>query len=456
MNVFADGTPVRGRVDRDGRLIEADPPLAALHARAGGEAYGVIAIPQIAALVRLVRRLGILVSRGVIAADGDRDLDLWVRVQPDGDAMNIAIVSWSERAAAEPYPAAGEDRERQFLDSASNWGWEVDPTLRILALSVQLADELEVDAIAILGEPLTRVFGLTADRTGAMPLIDALATAKPFSGQRAMLRNPEATPAMLAGVPTFRQGRFAGFRGNCVAVAAPPAAPSEDTSDALRSRLDLALRGPVHQIVSQADAIRARNEGPLRRDYAEYAADISTAGRHLLALIDDLADLQAIERPDFTIETEEVDLCDVARRAAGLLAVRAADRNVRIDRPAADDSLPARGDFRRALQILVNLIGNAVRYSPEGSSVWIRCEREGVTATILVADQGKGIAAEDQDRIFAKFERVDPSEPGGTGLGLYISRRLARAMGGDIVVESAPGQGARFTLTLPAAGGSGA
>ncbi len=82
--------------------------------------------------------------------------------------------------------------------------------------------------------------------------------------------------------------------------------------------------------------------------------------------------------------------------------------------------------------------------------VWIRPERDGDTASITVADLGKGIAPEDQARIFDKFERVDPLEPGGTGLGLYIARRLARAMGGDIQVDSAPGQGARFTFTLPA------
>ena len=72
-------------------------------------------------------------------------------------------------------------------------------------------------------------------------------------------------------------------------------------------------------------------------------------------------------------------------------------------------------------------------------------------AVAIVADQGKGIALEDQERIFEKFARVDPDEPGGSGLGLYISRRLARAMGGDVTVDSAPGQGARFVLTLPLA-----
>jgi signal transduction histidine kinase len=131
-------------------------------------------------------------------------------------------------------------------------------------------------------------------------------------------------------------------------------------------------------------------------------------------------------------------------------ALRAADRDVRIDAPREDEKLPALGDFRRALQIMVNLIGNAVRYSPPGGMVWLRCEREADLAVVIVADQGKGIAPQDQARIFEKFERVDPSEPGGTGLGLYIARRLARAMRGDLAVDSTPGQGARFLFTLRA------
>ncbi|MFX5752254.1 hypothetical protein ABTE32_22800, partial [Acinetobacter baumannii] len=80
------------------------------------------------------------------------------------------------------------------------------------------------------------------------------------------------------------------------------------------------------------------------------------AGRHLLGLVDDLVDLQAIERDDFGTADEEIDLADVARRAAGLLAVRAAQAEVRIDRPAMDESIPVHGEFRRGLQVLVNLI----------------------------------------------------------------------------------------------------
>ena len=129
--------------------------------------------------------------------------------------------------------------------------------------------------------------------------------------------------------------------------------------------------------------------------------------------------------------------------------MRARERGIGIDAPREGESVPAVGEFRRVLQILLNLVGNAIRYSPEGSVVWLRAEREGARARIVVADQGEGLSAEQQERAFEKFERLGRSGGGGSGLGLYISRRLARAMGGELTVESAPGQGARFTLDLP-------
>ena len=230
--------------------------------------------------------------------------------------------------------------------------------------------------------------------------------------------------------------------------------PARADGAAFGERLDQRCAARSRHIIDHAERLRAQPEGPLRRDYAGYADDIASAGRHLLALVDDLVDLQAVERPEFRPEVEAIDLADISRRAAGLLAVRAAGRAVRIDAPGPDETLPAIGDFTRTLQILMNLIANAVRYTPEGGQVWVRIEQEGDLAAIIVADQGKGIAEEDQARIFGKFERVDPSEPGGTGLGLYIARRLARAMHGDIAVDSAPGQGARFTFTLPSREGS--
>jgi signal transduction histidine kinase len=450
MSAVAPHSPVHGRVDPDGRLVEADGPLARLHARAGGTPGGPLVIPQLVALVRLVQRLGILVSRGVYAADGDRDLDLWIRAAPQDGGVALAIVRWTEQPARSHAASQAPERERDHLRSLAEWSWATDPHLRLLSLHAGSGSG-PPDAA---GQPLTRFFTLEPAPSGLLPIIEALAERAPFEDQRALYEGDARRPVRLAGAPIrAADGAFAGFSGT-VTFLDPhaPVVQAPVAVDAFGERLGTALRGPIDRIITQAEAIRQQADGPLRQDYLAYASDIASAGRHLLGLIGDLVDLQAIERADFRARNEAIDLADVARRAAGLLNVRAANRDVRIDAPALDVALPARGEFGRALQIMVNLVGNAVRYSPPGSSVRISGDREGGQVRIVVTDEGKGIAPEDQQRVFEKFERVDPTEPGGTGLGLYIARRLARAMGGDILLESAAGQGARFMLVLPAGG----
>jgi hypothetical protein len=444
-------TPIlTARVDGEDRLVEADAAFAALNARAGGAPGRVLAVPQLATVVRLARRLRILVSRGVTIADGEADVDCWVKATPDEAGVTLAVSLLRERpawraplidGAATPPPPPGAD-----------WTWEADAELRLTRVAAEAGARHGFDVAGALAQPLTRLFALGPDADGAMPLLDAMAERTDFDRQPATVR-ASGVPVTLAGsVRVDGAGAFAGFVGGVYTASAPaPAVPAPAADALFNARLEPILRGPLGRIVAAADSINAAAEGPIDPHYGDYAADIASAARHLLGLVDDLRDLEAIERPDFTIEAETIDLADVARRAAGLLAVRAADAGVTIDRSDTDTPLPARGEFRRALQIMVNLIGNAVRYSPQGATVWLRLQRDGAQAVAIVADQGKGIAADDQARIFDKFERLDPSEAGGSGLGLYIARRLARAMGGELTVDSAPGAGARFVLTLPAA-----
>jgi signal transduction histidine kinase len=451
---------VRGTVDAEGRLITADQPLLLLHRRAGGEDGGALAIPQVAALARLSQSLGVQVSRTVIAADGDVDLDLTVQARPEGEKVHIAIEGWHARPESPNNQALQRERARYYAKIENEGIWECDEFLRLSDIPQPLAALANVGGGAARGQPLTRIWRLIEDEAGDLPMLMALARRDAFAGQPVEMRSDPNIRLWLSGEPRIEgDGSFLGYSGGYAFVEASHSAQHAQQTNILQrsdeppfaQQLDEALRLPITRIIANADQISARVNGPIRQDYAGYANDISAAGRHLLGLIDDISDMQAVEQQDFRAITESVDLADIARRAAGLLKVRAADQSVRIDAPTMDEAIEAKGDFRRVLQIIVNLLSNAVRYSPRGSSVWIRTEIEGDLAAIIVADQGKGISIKDQARIFEKFERVDPSEPGGTGLGLYISRRLARAMGGDINVDSAPGQGSRFVLTLPLA-----
>lgn len=457
MSLAASSPILRAIVSADGRLLSADASIAALQAEAGGLADGVLAVPQLAAIARLAARLEIVVSRPIVAATGTRDIDMWVRAKPEGGAVEIAIIDWRERASMAG-AVADDARGIDLAITGDGWGWQIDTHLRF-AMVVDGSGAAGTPPIPApeVGSRFSAYFRLAPDAEGELPILQAFTQRSAFSRQPATLAHDEGACVLLSGFPLFDMaGRLSGYRGKAMEAEADPEARFSvpeplDAGHGLvfGRRLDRSLRQPLGRIIANADTISAQLEGPLRPDYAGYANDIAAAGRHLLALVDDLADLQAIDRPDFAVATEEVDLADLARRAAGLLGVKAIDRRIAIDAPAADESVLAVGEFRRVLQILVNLIGNAVRYSPEESQIWVQAGPGDAQAQVVVADQGPGIPIDAQDRIFEKFERLGRDEAGGSGLGLYISRQLARAMGGDIAVESAPGQGARFILTLP-------
>ena len=454
--------PVRATLDSAGRLVTADPPLLALNAAAGGMIGGTLAVPALARLARLALRLGVPVARTVtVAADGGDDLALSARANPMAGSqrggVELLLIGWR---IGDPWQSrvSRVPRNDDFLRRAAHWVWETDSALQLTRLSARALPPSDFDGTACLGYPLTRFFALAEDDVRAFPILSRLAMHQRFNRQPATVRETGQAVLLSAQPRTDAHGAFCGFVGAAFCNDASdrgeagPASSKRDLdvfTGRIAERLDRTLRVPLAQIIATAETMEAQAYGPLRQDYADYAADIANAGRHLVGLVDDLVDLQTIELPGFTILSRPIDLAEIARRAAGLLRMRAVSARVQIAAPATETVLPALGDARRALQVLVNLIANAVRYSPLDGRVWVRAERAGTQAAIIVGDQGKGIALPDQARIFGKFERVDPREAGGSGLGLYIARALARAMGGDITLDSAPGLGARFVFTLP-------
>ncbi|WP_150290320.1 sensor histidine kinase [Sphingobium estronivorans] len=459
MNMPAHPAVIRATVAADGRLLSADAPLLALQQEAGGDLGEMIAIPQLAAMARLAARLGVTLSRPVAAAAERGDIDMWVRAKPDGQNVQMAVIDWHERSPV----SANIDLAQRDMDIAAlseGWTWQIDTQLRFqMVLEGQGGQGVLPGAPPVPGSPFTSYFELRPNGEGDLPILRGFAQRRAFRGQLAALTGDGEQHFALSGFPMFDLGgQLVGYRGKALpmdrAIMAPLAAPEPTVlyPAEFGKRLDRSLRQPLGRIIANADSIGSQFEGPLRPDYVGYAHDIASAGRHLMALIDDLADLQAIDRPDFAVVAEEVDLADIGRRAAGLFLVKALDRGICVVAPEAEVSELAVGEFRRALQILMNLVGNAVRYAPEGSTVRIETGRDGEQAWIAVLDQGDGVPTDSRERIFDKFERLGRSDAGGSGLGLYISRRLARAMGGDIRVDDAPEGGARFALLLPALG----
>jgi len=433
---------VHGRLDGQGRLIEADPELEALQREAGSQLGQALALPQIAAVAQLARKLGTPVGRPAIAASAESDIGLWVTATPDKDEVALSLEGWTVRPAGGPQLASVIGRGTEASGAAAHNEWSTDEELRLISLSTELADLLGVDLAEAVGAPLTRMVRLEEDETGEMPLISALAMRRGFENQRGRSRMDQSRTISLSGdVVTATDGSFAGFRGTARSEAeTPPVGPVRSLG--IDHGLDQLLRSPLDRIIENAEQIVARADGPLRSDYASYGTDIASAARHLLSVLQAMSD-------DPAHAQDIVDLAALAAEAVIMLESSAEERGIRIDldRP---EPLRAHGQERAVIQILVNLIVNAIRYSPEGGKVRLSFVRTAGAASVSVADEGHGIAVGDEQRIFERFERAHTKES-GTGLGLAISRRLARSMGGDVTLDSAPGEGARFTLTLPAA-----
>ena len=447
----------RGTVDAADRLIDADGPLAELNERCGGRIGATIAIPELLGLVVKARTFGLKLARQFSAVADDRTVTAWAELNPlpdadddDDPAVEIAIVSWN----SEDLPPVNDlDAARRKLEidrHLADCAARLDPAQNILSVETEASDLAEFVAAveAGIGKPWTDFVTLPGN-AHKQPLhwrlLDGATCAIPGSERRwtahlEPLGQPEPGSA----------GFVLYLTGDSEAIGSKDGARKPDTPSLGRD-LTPVLRQPINRIIANAETIRTKLAGPLAEEYSDYAADIASAGQHLLALIDDLSDLEVVESDDFTTAPDRIELADVARRACGILGVRAREKGISLVPPMEGESQLAIAEFRRVLQILLNLVGNAIRYSPEESQVWIRLDRIGNRAMITVADQGHGLEEEQQKRVFEKFERLGRSGDGGSGLGLYISRKIARAMDGELTVDSAPGQGARFTLSVPAA-----
>lgn len=210
------------------------------------------------------------------------------------------------------------------------------------------------------------------------------------------------------------------------------------------------LRTPLNAIIGFSQVLQQQMYGPLNEKQADYVDDVLSSGQHLLNLINDILDLAKVEAGRMELQPSTFELPELLDNAASMVRERATRQGIGLT-VATDASVGGMtGDERKVKQILFNLLSNAVKFTPSGGNVTLATQAADEKVVIMVRDTGIGISAEDQERIFEEFYQVGASRTQeGTGLGLALTRRLVELHDGQLTVESEPGVGSTFTVTMP-------
>ena len=211
------------------------------------------------------------------------------------------------------------------------------------------------------------------------------------------------------------------------------------------------LRTPLNAIIGFSEVLLDPTLKVNEEEQRQFLTDVLSSGKHLLGLINEVLDLAKIEAGKMELQIEPALLQDVVEAVSNTMRSLAAKKsiNLRVDSDESLASFPM--DGARVKQVLLNLVSNAIKFTPEGGRVWVRAGAKDGNARIEVGDTGPGIATEDQERIFLEFQQAgsDAGKPQGTGLGLALAKKFVEMHGGRIWLESEVGKGSRFFFTIP-------
>ncbi len=433
------------------------------------EAIGRWALPDLEMRLRMVAAAAGLALSQVVAlplAIEEKLIGAIYIFRTSGGAFSAnersLLAAFADQAAiavrnAELYQQASEEREAlsAIIENSADGVLILDEAGRVLVFNRALGHMTGWDEQQALGRAAADVLALR-DRQGAPVALPAVAPRRSSATETRVYLEGDVVrrsgPPVSLGVtatPLYDdEGNLTRVILNVVDITRFRQA--EELKSTFVSVVSHELKTPVALIKGYAETLRREDADWDRQTVQESLGVIAEEADHLASLIDNLLAASRIQAGGLKLEPTDVHLPRLAEKVIAGFRTQTAIHKFEMD--FGPDFPAVWGDPERLGEVLTNLVSNAVKYSPEGGTIWVGGRADQTGVTVYVADEGIGIAPEDQDRVFDRFYRVDSGlrrRTEGTGLGLYLVKAIIEAHGGRVWVESMPGRGSIFMFTLP-------
>ncbi len=355
-----------------------------------------------------------------------------------------------------------EQEKKVILDSLSEIVVFMDPELRIIWINKVALDHIGMKLEDVIGRRYEDIYILYKENPGKSPVLRVLESGNEEFGE---VVTQDGKVWMVSVAPIKDEnGRITGVLKTGLDITAHrhseekllQAKLDAETANRIKSEflanMSHELRTPLNSIIGFSDILLEKVFGELNEKQLRYMSNISTSGRHLLELINDILDLSKVEAGKMELHYSEFSISSVFEEVRAVLSPLAQIKSLEVTFNVESDFTTLEADRGRMLQVLYNLASNAIKFTPNGGKVSVYCKKSGSRALISVIDTGIGISAEDQMKLFQPFTQIDASATRqycGTGLGLALVKKIVNLHQGDIWVESDPGKGSAFTFAVP-------
>jgi PAS domain S-box-containing protein len=395
---------------------------------------------------------------------------LRIAVRALGNGEKAVILSDATETVAHAKAArAHERRLADFAETSGEWWWEQDADLRFTSLSDRLTDHLGESPDRYVGKRRDEIVDPAFNHAAWQNHLADLAARRPFRDFRYRLRvgSGAGRYVSVSGKPLFdAAGKFLGYRGvardvtadveaaETLRLAKEQAVYASHAKSQFLAHMSHELRTPLNAVIGYSEMMAQGTFGPLGNEkYVEYVGHIRDSGAHLLSLIDDILEMSTVESGGRRLNEETVDLRRLVRASMYMVEGRARDAGVAVRTELALPLPAVRGDARLLKQVLLNLLTNAVKFTPSGGQVTLAAAAGRAGVNISVSDTGIGMSAENIAAAWTPFARGNSEHAQkypGAGLGLPLVKGLVELHGGTVAIQSVVGQGTTISVHLPA------